>query len=398
MGQDVSSPTWSEAERIAALKSYDILDTPPEPDFDDVVRLVAQVCEAPRAAINLIDDHRQWFKAEVGLGMRETPLDVSICAEVILQPGLTVIPDVRKDPRFASNPLVTGEPHIRFYAGVLLETSNGLPLGTLCVLDDDVRGLSEPQAFALQTLARQVMALLELRRALVQRDRALAARERAEQQQTLLTRELHHRVKNTLATVQAVAGSTARSATDMKEFRHAFSGRIAALAKTHAIITDDVEQRASVLNLLRIELARFAETNTRRVTLRGPGAMLSSEIAIPLGMAIHELTSNSVKYGSLSTKRGRVTVTWTVTGSDTLHLEWLERGGPTVQPPNRRGYGSRVLDRVLRGQARAEVTINYDPSGLHVLIDLPLSFQRAIEPTQPLQSREDRFAISHPET
>ena len=401
MGQDVSSPSWSELERIAALKSYDILDTPPEPDFDDVVRLVAQVCEAPRAAINLIDDHRQWFKAEVGLGMRETPLDVSICAEVILQPGLTVIPDVRKDPRFASNPLVTGEPHIRFYAGVLLETSSGLPLGTLCVLDDDVRGLSESQAFALQTLARQVMALLELRRALVQRDRALAARERAEQQQTLLTRELHHRVKNTLATVEAVAGSTARSASDINEFRHAFSGRIAALAKTHAIITEDVEQRASVLNLLRIELARFAETNTRRVTLHGPEAMLPSEVAIPLGMAIHELTSNSVKYGSLSTKRGRVTVTWTVTsanGLDTLHLDWVEHGGPTVQPPHRQGYGSRVLDRVLKGQARAEVTINYDPGGLHVVIDLPLSFQQSVEPTQPSISEARNRAISHPET
>jgi two-component sensor histidine kinase len=369
------SPSWSEPERIAALRSYHILDTPPEPDFDDLVRLVTQVCEAPRAAITLIDQDRQWFKAEVGLGLREAPLNVAICPDVMLQPGLTVIPDGTKDPRLASNPLVTGKPHIRFYAGVLLETSDGLPLGTLCVLDDDVRGLTDAQAFALHTLARQVMALLELRRALDQRDTALAARQEAEQRQSLLTRELHHRVKNTLATVQAVAGSTARSVTDIEEFRSAFSGRIAALANTHAIITEGHDQRAPLLDLLRIELARFSETSTRRVSLDGPAVLLKSEIAIPLGMAIHELTSNSVKYGSLSNPRGRVTVAWEVRsedGAEILHLEWRERCGPEVQKPTHRGYGSRILERVLEGQARAEVTINYRRYGLHAVIKLPL--------------------------
>jgi two-component sensor histidine kinase len=375
MGLQAPVQRWSEDERVAALRSYDILDTPPEPDFDDVVRLVAQVCEVPRAAINLIDEDRQWFKAEIGLGMRETPIDVSICAEVVLRPGLTVIPDVREDPRLASNPLVTGEPHIRFYAGVLLETSDGLPLGTLCVLDDDVRDLSAPQAFALQTLARQVMALLELRRALAQRDRALAAGERAEERQTLLTRELHHRVKNTLATVQAVAGSTARSATDLEQFRHAFGARIASLARTHAIITEDERQAASLLELLRVELGRFSETSTRRVQLDGPTVRLPSEIAIPLGMAIHELTSNSVKYGSLSSEFGSVLVTWHVADEGErarLRLEWVERGGPAVRPPTRQGYGSRVLDRILVAQVRAEVSIDYTAQGLIVLIDIPL--------------------------
>lgn len=375
MGQHWRLQDWSEGERVAALRSYEILDTPPEPDFDDVVRLVAQVCEAPRAAINLIDADRQWFKAEVGLGTRETPIDVSICAEVVLKPGLTIIPDVTKDPRLARNPLVVGHPHIRFYAGVLLETSEGLPLGTLCVLDDDVRDLSEPQIFALETLARQVMSLLELRRALAQRDRALAARERAEERQTLLTRELHHRVKNTLATVQAVAASTARSAKGLEQFQHAFSGRIASLARTHAILTEDERQAASLLDLLRMELARFAETSSRRVALEGPPVMLSSQVAIPLGMSIHELTSNSVKYGALSAERGSVTVAWDLQAEDgapALHLNWLERGGPEVVAPSRQGYGARVLERVLGGQVGATVAATYHPEGLEVTMTIPL--------------------------
>jgi PAS domain S-box-containing protein len=159
---------WDEAERLSALDSYGVLDTPPERDFDEVVQLAAQLCEAPFAVVNLIAENRQFFKAEIGLGVRETPLDVSICAHAILQPGLFVVPDTTRDPRFASNPLVTGAPHLRFYAGALLETEDGLPLGTLCVLDSVPRpaGLTAQQRFALDVLARQVMAQLELRRAL----------------------------------------------------------------------------------------------------------------------------------------------------------------------------------------------------------------------------------------
>ena len=167
-------PSWSEEERLAALWAYDILDTPREQDFDDLVKIAAQVCGAPISVINLIEDTRQWFKAEMGLGVRETPLDVSICARILMQPGLTVVPDLTDDRRFSCNPLVTDEPKLRFYAGALLETSEGLPLGTLCVLDHTPRpeGLTQEQAFTLQALARQVLVQLELRRALNQQRRA----------------------------------------------------------------------------------------------------------------------------------------------------------------------------------------------------------------------------------
>ncbi|MBL6081283.1 PAS domain-containing protein [Belnapia sp. T18] len=166
-GQD-----WDEARRLSALDSYNVLDTPPEREFDEVVELAAQLCDAPIALVSLLGEDRQFFKAEVGLGLRETPRDVSICAHAILHPGLFVVPDTATDPRFAGNPLVTAAPHIRFYAGALLETEDGLPLGTLCVIDRRPRpeGLAAQQGFALQVLARQVMARLELRRALAARE------------------------------------------------------------------------------------------------------------------------------------------------------------------------------------------------------------------------------------
>lgn len=364
----------SDADRVAALASYDILDTPPEPEFDDLVRLIAQICEVPRAAISLIDDHRQWLKAEIGFGFRETPLDMSLCPGIELQPGLTIIPDLRKDKRSASNALVVGEPHVRFYAGVLLETSDGVPLGTLCVLDDEVRDLNERQRFALVTLARQVMALLELRRAVVQRDRAIMARDQAEHGSAMLTRELHHRVKNTLAVVQAVASSSGRSATNVAQFQSALSGRIAALAKTHAVISEDPLQTATLRSLLASELAGY-QTRENRVTLVGPEVSLPSETAIPLGLAIHELTSNSAKFGALSASAGDLHVSWERTRRDegeALVFRWAEHGGPKVEPPEREGFGTRMLGRVLRIQLGAQVASDFHPDGFRIQLILPL--------------------------
>lgn len=175
---------WTETERLAALYRYSILDTPPEQAFDDLARLAAELLGAPMAAVNLIAEGRQWFKAEVGLGVREMPLDNSICARVMLQPSELVIPDLLEDSRFNCNPLVTAGPVLRFYAGELLQTPDGLPLGTLCVLDTKPRpeGLTTQQQFILQALARQVMGQLELRRAV-----ARQARSEALQRRTLLS-------------------------------------------------------------------------------------------------------------------------------------------------------------------------------------------------------------------
>ncbi|RZJ27264.1 MAG: PAS domain S-box protein, partial [Brevundimonas sp.] len=153
---------------MAALRAYDILDTERDPAFDGIVQLIARVFDAPIAVVNLIDEGRQWFKAETGLGVRETPLETSFCAHALLEQERMIVPDATKDERFTCNPLVTGENGLRFYAGQILKSAEGLPIGTLCVLDTRVRpeGPTPLQLEALEVLAAQVMAQLELRRAL----------------------------------------------------------------------------------------------------------------------------------------------------------------------------------------------------------------------------------------
>ena len=154
----------NEAERLAALNEYRILDTETEQSYDDITTLAAQICGVPIAMISLVDEARQWFKSRVGMEQQQTPREVAFCAHAILQNKPFIVKDATKDRRFAGSALVTGEPHIRFYAGIPLVNPEGMALGTLCVVDHQPRRLSAAQQKTLQALSRQVMALLELRR------------------------------------------------------------------------------------------------------------------------------------------------------------------------------------------------------------------------------------------
>jgi|HubBroStandDraft_5_1064220.scaffolds.fasta_scaffold22138_4 diguanylate cyclase (GGDEF)-like protein len=169
---DTLTPTFTapllqnEAERLRALDEYEILDTEGEEAFDELTRLAAFVCGTPISTMTLIDEHRQWFKSKVGVGSQETPRDIAFCSQAINDNQAFIVPDAKRDPRFADNPLVLGEPHIRFYAGLPLTNPDGFNLGTLCVLDRTPRELSEQQIEALRILARQVIAQMELRKQL----------------------------------------------------------------------------------------------------------------------------------------------------------------------------------------------------------------------------------------
>jgi diguanylate cyclase (GGDEF)-like protein/PAS domain S-box-containing protein len=169
------APHWREADRLAAVRSFGILDTEAEAVFDGIARIAAHICNAPIALITFLDENRQWFKAAIGVDANETSRELSVCTHAILEDGLFVVPDLKKDERFKNNPLVTSELNLSFYAGAPLNTKNALPLGTLCVLDHQARpqGLTEQQSEALKGLAQAVMSHLELRLS----NRALATSE-----------------------------------------------------------------------------------------------------------------------------------------------------------------------------------------------------------------------------
>ncbi len=191
----------NEQERLAALRGYEILDTEPEAGFDDLTLLASYVCQTPVALISLVDADRQWFKSKVGVTFTETSRDIAFCASAILQPDVFIVPDARKDERFADNPLVVSDPQVRFYAGATL-TTKGHALGTLCVVDRVPRELSPEQVEALKALSRQVLAQLELRRNLVRLEQSLKARDRAETEKERTLRDL----KAALANIHTLEG------------------------------------------------------------------------------------------------------------------------------------------------------------------------------------------------
>ncbi len=202
----------------------------------------------------------------------------------------------------------------------------------------------------------------------------ISARKRAEEDQEMLVRELHHRVKNMLATVQAIMGSTARSAETVEDFKEAMIGRIGALARTHLLLSED-GATVSFADVLHNELDPFDDGSEGRIRLEGPEVEIGSRLAVALGMAIHELANNAAKYGALSVYGGKVDVTWRVTieaTRRTLEFDWVESGGPQVTPPTRQGFGSRLIDFVLPGQVQARSQIDYRREGVQVHCAVPL--------------------------
>ena len=182
----------SNLERLAALDSFQILDTKEEIDFDEIVDLASKICNKPISLISLVDDKRQWFKAKVGLNVSETPVEIAFCKHAIEHNNLFLIEDATLDERFKNNPLVTNHPDIRFYAGTPLTTSDGHNIGTLCVLDNKPGQITTEQQEALYILGKQVMKQLELRRALYNQNRML---QELEQQRNEMQRLLNFKDK-----------------------------------------------------------------------------------------------------------------------------------------------------------------------------------------------------------
>jgi two-component sensor histidine kinase len=204
----------------------------------------------------------------------------------------------------------------------------------------------------------------------------ISERKRAEAEQAMLVREVHHRVRNTLAIAQAIVGSTAKTSDTIEGFKDALIGRISALARTHLLMSDATRTEVDFEVMLKNELEPFMDSSGMRVVMSGPPVEVASRTAVPLGMALHELTTNAAKYGSLSMLDGKLEVTWRIiTEATKRHLEfdWIESGGPTVSPPARKGFGDQLIEVVLPRQVFATTSVEYHADGLRVRVRLPLA-------------------------
>lgn len=306
-----------QPERLRELHALQILDTPREQDFDDVVALASRLCEVPVSVVNLIDAGRQWFKAEVGLGLRETPLETSICAHAILESDFVEIGDTLLDPRMQDNPLCIGQDGLRFYAGALLKTGSGLPIGTLCVLDREPRRLTELQRQALMVLARQVMSQIELRRAL----RIAAA----------MRDEADHRVKNSLQALASLVSVQGRGAVGAEtKLALAQVGRqIASVATLHAMLNDHgtvqaIDMQPYMAGIGRILAQSIAPNLAVRAT--GEALRLSPSMAAAIGTIMNEFASNSFKHAFPGGQAGSISFDLVRVGQDAARLTCADDG------------------------------------------------------------------------
>jgi two-component sensor histidine kinase len=203
----------------------------------------------------------------------------------------------------------------------------------------------------------------------------ITARKRADERQRLLLDELNHRVKNTLASVQSIAMQTLRHAENPAAFNEALIERIYALARAHELLTEASWSGASLTDVIERTLqVHLGEGDRRQVSLSGPPVRLGPNAAVTINMVFHELATNASKYGALSTPEGRIDVVWsTVAGGEAIVIDWRESGGPQVEPPSRRGFGSRLIERGLTREMGGEARMDFSPQGLSCHIRLPIS-------------------------
>jgi two-component sensor histidine kinase len=205
----------------------------------------------------------------------------------------------------------------------------------------------------------------------------ITERKEAEFRQNLLIEELNHRVKNTLATVQSLAFQTFRGAASPEDGRERFEARLMALSRTHNLLNESSWSGASLSKVLAQELEPYAGDQQGRLTTRGPEVELPAPAAVAIGMICHELATNAAKHGALSVTSGRLIVDWTVThdkrAASTLHLRWIERNGPAVAVPQKRGFGSRLIEQTAKQQLNGRVALHFEPDGVVCELEVPLA-------------------------
>lgn len=336
----------SEAQRLAAVRRYDILDSPPDGAFDRITALAARRFGVPIAIISIVDEERIWFKSHHGLPVEQIDREPGLCASAILGDTPYLIEDARNDPRSLANPLVAGDFGLRFYAAVPLTTSDGYNLGTLCVIDREPRPIEHEQIEDLKDLASIVMDQLEL---------GLSSR-RAVSKANLMAKEIDHRVMNSLQFVSGLLTMQSRSPDVGEAAAHLelAAHRVAAVAQVHRHFYADAADEVSCIAFLRRLCEDLAAILDREIVVEGDEEMVPATSIQPIGLIANELVTNAAKHGS-----GKIDVTFRASG-ETNRLIVCDEGNGVVDgfDPHAAtaSLGMRVittLARQLRGSVEA---------------------------------------------
>ncbi len=486
-GQAPAAEFCGEDKRLAVLASYDPEVLAGDPELARITQFAARLCGAQSAAVSLVEAERQRFIVSEGMGAEETPRSTSFCAEAMLSGGLLEVLDATGDPRFADFELVSGDAHIRFYAGAPLISAEGAPLGALCITDPSPRTepLSDIQREGLLVLAEAVKRRLhahrqvhtadtELRdsaarlqfmldsvpdiawsaapgpefdyfnarfteitglpprknvedwrevihpddfeaslekfegamssatlfedewrlrradgsyiyvlsRAIPSTDDPQTARwfgtltdidasYRISQERELLAGELAHRIKNIFSVITSLITLHARGDETLKIFADTLTENIRALSRAQDFaLKIDTHTEGDLKGLLDVLMAPYGIPGSEAVRISGDNVATGMRAATPLALVFHELATNSAKYGALSVEAGTIDIMVSKDGGD-IRVDWVEKGGPPVEPPAETGFGTRLVTMAIKNQLGGSITQDWREEGLRIGITIP---------------------------
>jgi two-component sensor histidine kinase len=288
-----------EAKRLATLRKYDILDSPPDGAFDRITAVAASIFSAPISIISLVDHDRIWFKSHYGLDVQEIGRDPGLCASAIMQDSAWLVNDAKTDFRTLANPLVAGEFGLRFYVGAPLRTHDGFNLGTLCVIDRKPRQPSETQIAQLTDLASVVMDQMELR---LSARSTVTELQKAVAEKEMMAKEIDHRVKNSLQLVSSLLAVQSRNVgIEAAEQLTQAASRVSAVGRVHQLVYQNSDSRGNVncLDYLRRVCGDLSELlEGGGITVEGDEKLLPAKYLVPLGLIVTEMVTNAAKHGA----------------------------------------------------------------------------------------------------
>lgn len=349
---DVSIIPADETRRLAAVRRYDILDTPPDGAFDRITALAARRFGVPISIISIVDEDRIWFKSHHGVPVDQIGRDPGLCASAILSNDPHILTDASVDPRSLANPLVAGDFGLRFYAGVPLTTHDGHNLGTLCVIDKEARPIDQSQIEDLKDLAAIVMDQIEMQ---------LSAR-RAVSRAELMAKEIDHRVMNSLQFVSNLLAMQSRSLEDADAIGHLqlAANRVASVAQVHRHFYAEGADQTSCLTFLRRLCAELASILGHEIQVSGDEGDIPTTSVQPIGLIVNELATNAAKHG-----QGLIEVRYEIEPDRHAVIVSDEgRDFPKDFDPaaTRQSLGMRVVT-LLAKQLGGELTAGHRPDG-----------------------------------